>query len=339
MKVKIKEIRRLCEVILIKRGLKPAEAKIVVADYLEGELLGKITHGLISFSGVIEKAGQTKAKKILVSRKSNNFLLLNANGQIGQLVAGVATKAVIKMAKKTGIAMVGVYDSLPFLRPGSQAEKIAENDLIGLVLINGGGPTVVPPGGLDAILATNPIGFAIPTFGKPIVCDMAISKKAISEVKLAKLLGRDLPEDSFVDKKGEIIKDPDSFFAALPFGDYKGFNLGILFEILTGSLVNAEIGYKKKDIGSSKDKYGKKYRGALFIAINPSVFTSLKKFKQKNSQFIKEIKSVKRKKGIKEIVIPGKKAYQNKEIALRRGWLEVDKKIIEQIKKLAGNTK
>ncbi len=335
MKIKIGELQNLCYAALTNVGVKRSNAKIIADDYIEGSLLGNKTHGLLTFSYAIEKAKKTKNKKFKIEKKSQSYALINANAQLGQLVAPTAINLVCTMAKKYGIAMVGVYNLLPFLRPGTQAEKIAAKDLVGLVLINGGGPLVAAPGSVDKIISTNPIGFAIPTIKEPIVCDMAISKKAYGEVRLAKLLGTKLPADSFIDENGKITTNPDDVFAALPFGDYKGFNLGILFEILTGSLVNFGIGYQKKPTEKTNKKYKKTFRGALFIAINPKAFTSLSSFKKKNNQFVKEINSLKKRKGIKEILVPGQRSYRHKQQVLKQGWLELDKKIIDQIKELA----
>ena len=286
---------------------------------------------MLTFSYAVKKAKKAKDKKIKIVKRSRTFALIDAGGSIGQLVASKAVDLVSKIAKKQGIGMVGIYNSLPFLRSGSQAEKIAHNDLIGVVLINGGSPMVAAPGSVGKVIGTNPIGFALPTLKNPIVCDMAVSEKAYGEVRLAKFLGKNLPANSFIDDRGNVTTNPNNVFAALPFGGYKGFNLGILFEILTGSFVNAGVGCKKKFIGKSD----KAYRGALFIAIDPKAFVSLTDFKGKNSQFVREIKLLKKRKGIKEILIPGERSYSHKEMALKRGWLDLDKKLFDEIKNLA----
>jgi LDH2 family malate/lactate/ureidoglycolate dehydrogenase len=229
---------------------------------------------------------------------------------------------VVKKAKRNGIAMVGVNNIVAFLRPGSQAEKIARKNLIGLVFINGGKAMVAPHGGIDPVTGTNPIGIGIPTNGQPIVADMATSARAWGEVRLAKLFNHLLPADNFLDKQGRITLDSKKAYSALPVGGYKGFTFSLLFEVLTGSLVNSNMKNERVNKKLLYD-YRKSYRGALFIAIDPSKFTSLKKFKEENGKLVKAVKKSRKRKGFKEILVAGERARRNKERALARGYFEI----------------
>jgi len=333
MKVKIQEIRKICEKVLTKNGVKLKNAKIIVDDFIEGELLDKTSHGLLAFVGSVYDAKRisktTNESKIKIVRDRGATALINGNKQAGQLVAKVANKLVIKKAKKYGIGIVGTYKAKAILRPGSQAEQIARHDLIGLIFHNGGGPLVAPYGGIDAVISTDPIGYAIPTSKFPIVVDMAISERAWGEVRIAKKLGHNLPKNAYLDKKGNIAKNPDEVFSAIPFGGYKGYALGIFSEILSGSLVGNGVGFNK--LAAEKNKPNKKLRGAIYMAIDPSKFVSLNKFKKDNTQLVKELKNSRRRKGVKEILVPGERAYGNKAKCLKRGWFDVDKKIIDKL--------
>lgn len=336
MKILIKEIRSICEKILIKKGVKFSAAKIIINDYLEGELLGKKSHGLFAFAGGVydidDIVKKSNPNKIIVEKNFGPTALVNGHEQAGQLVAEVAKKILIKKCKKYGIAMVGTYNSRPFLRPGSQAESIAHNNLVALIFQNGGGPLVAPYGGIDPIISTNPIGYAIPTLSGPIVLDMAVSVKAWGETRIAKESKTLLPDNAFLDKKGKITLNPYQVYSVMPFGGYKGFSIGILSEIFTGSLVGNGVGLKKK--GLKPGGHGKALRGALFIAIDPNKFTNLKKFKKENSELVKELKKSRKRPGVKGIFMPEERSYKNKIKCLKRGWLEVDKKIIDKIYQL-----
>lgn len=330
MKVNIEITRKKCEKILTKNGVRLRNAKTIVDDYIEGELLGKTSHGLLAFVGGVydikEISQKTDDTKIKIEKDKQATALVNGNKQAGQLVAKVARELAIKKAKKFGIGIVGTYNAKSVLRPGTQAEYIARKNLVGLIFHNGGGPLVAPYGGIDPVISTDPIGYAIPTTKNPIVVDMAVSQKAWGEVRVAKKLGKNLPPESYLNKKGEFAKNPDDVFSALPFGGYKGYALGIMSEIFSGSLVGNGVGFKKRPL--NKDK---KLRGAVYMAIDPTKFVDIKKFKKDNSQLVKNLKSSRKRKGVKEIRIPGEHAYENKEKCLKRGWFDVDKKIIEKI--------
>jgi len=329
MRINIQEIRKRCERFLVKTGVGKTEAKIIVDDYVEGELLGKKTHGLLAFAGGVydinKTAKQSDRKKIKIIKDVGAYAMIDGGRQKGQLVAEKAIELVIKKAKKYGIAMVGTFNSGSILRPGSQAEKIAKKNLIGLVFHNGGGPLVPPYGGIDPVISTDPIGYAIPTLKHPIVADFAVSERAWGETRIAKELKHLLPINCFLNRSGQIVRNPDDAYSALPFGGYKGFCVGLLSEILTGALVNNEQGLKNKKID---------IRGALYIAIDPSKFINLNKFKKDNSRLVKELKQSRRRTGFKEILLPGERAYQNKAHCLKHGWFDMDKKIVEKLNHL-----
>ena len=323
MKITIIEARNLCEKILTKKGVSISHARIIVDDYIEGELLGKETHGLLKFVSDYVQVISTQGKKIVLEKNQPAYALLNGNEQAGQIVAKNARELVIKKAKKSGIAMVATYNSTAFLRPGSQAEYLSQHGLIGIVFENGGTPNVPTFSGIDPVIGTNPIGYAIPTNTDPIVADLAISECAWGLGYVAKVL----PQNSFIDKNGQFTSDPKKMNAVLPFGRYKGFALGLLFEILTGSLVGAGLGGQKKFYNSTNVATGKKlsrpYRGALFIAIDPSKFVSLKKFKLENSNFLRHVKKSRRRNGFEKIVISGEISRSKKTKSLQRGWFDM----------------
>jgi len=329
MKIKIHEIRKKCERFLRKKGAPVTAAKIIVDDYIEGELLGKKTHGLLAFAGGVYDESKTAKfcdeKKIEISKDTGAIVLVNGNGQKGQLVAKKARQIVVKRAKKYGIAAVGTFNSRSILRPGTQAGFITQNDLIGIVFHNGGGPLVPPYGGIDPIISTDPIGYAIPTTKGPIVADFAVSERAWGEIRLAKELGQLLPNNAFLNKNGQITRDSGEAYSALPFGGYKGFCIGLLSEILTGALVGNRQGLLNQQVG---------VRGALYIAIDPSKFTDLQRFKEENTQLITELKHSRKRADIKEILLPGERALKHKKLCLKRGWFDVDKKIVDKLNNL-----
>ena len=82
----------------------------------------------------------------------------------------------------------------------------------------------------------------------------------------------------------------------------------------------------------SKAKAG---RGYLFIVIDPSVFIDINKFKQNVSDRIAEIKAGRKAEGIGEIFIPGEKSQRTKEENLKNGYIEVEDKVIEELKELS----
>ncbi len=70
------------------------------------------------------------------------------------------------------------------------------------------------------------------------------------------------------------------------------------------------------------------------MVINPEIFVGIKTFKEEVSELIEEIKSSKKSKDVREIIIPGQEAETLRKRNLKNRTLEIDDKIIEEIKKL-----
>src|SRR5260370_13569361 len=84
---------------------------------------------------------------------------------------------------------------------------------------------VAPPGGVRAVLGTNPIAIAVPSSRGPIVLDIGTSAYMMTEVMLRERLGELLPEGVAIGPGGEPTRDPALARrrALLPFGGYTSF--------------------------------------------------------------------------------------------------------------------
>ena len=80
---------------------------------------------------------------------------------------------------------------------------------------------IAPNGSIDPILATNPIGLAIPTKQSPITADFATSKRVWGEIRVAKSEKRMLPEGTFMDNDGNLTTDPEKVGQFFPLANTK----------------------------------------------------------------------------------------------------------------------
>lgn len=323
MKIKIKQITKLCIDKLVELGLSQEDADIIVREFLYGELSGKKSHGFATFPSIKSKINP-KSKKWIIVKEDDSHALIDAKENLGQLVGNYAVQLAIDKAKTTGISMVGMYNMHSYLMPGYYAKKAAESNMIGIVVDNA--PSKVAPfGGIDPKIGTNPIAIAIPTNNYPIVLDMATATRAAGEVRLAEKLNQQLPPNMAIDKQGNQTTNPNKVHALTPLGGYKGFGLGLAIEILAGSMVHAKMG---SQIKSGLD------RGFLFIVINPGVFQDESTLKTDIGKLVKEIKSCKPVDSETEVRIPGEHAYNNYQNAMNASELEIDDSIIQAIKSM-----
>lgn len=323
MKIPITELEFLLINKLRGKGFTRGESKIITAEFIGGDLAGKTTHGVFSFPRFYQRISNTPRKPFRVSKDHGPIAYFDGRGDAGQLLAARAVNMIVRKAKRYGVAAVGGGNHTFFQRPAAWAEHMAERGIIGLCFIYGGGPIIAPPGSAEPILSTNPIGIAIPTAREPMVLDMAVSKKAYSNIDLAKALGKKLAGDWALDAAGRPTRDPYKAVSMLPIAGYKGFGLAFMLEILTGALMQTPAG-----------KRGKVARGFLFIGIDPRAFTTLAAFRRETAKLVREVKGARRLPGIDSIRLPGERASALRKEILKRGTIEIDPRILDAIRKL-----
>ncbi len=135
-------------------------------------------------------------------------------------------------------------------RLGSYVQKLAAEGLIGLAFANSSkhGHFVAPWGGSQGRLATNPLAYAVPTSGDPIVLDMSTSMIAEGKIRVLLAGEKPLPPGCVRDAAGNPATDPKDFYGPprgtiQPLGGelgYKGFGLGLLVEILGAILAGQD---------------------------------------------------------------------------------------------------
>lgn len=325
MQIKIEEIKKIALAALEKKGLSREQSEIIVEDHLDGELRGRQCHGFASFPKFCISKLTIPIPKYRIVKDEDCYTLVDGNSSMGEIVLSAELPKIIEKAKKKGIVMLGLHNMHSYRMPGTYARKIAEQDMIGLICNYGGNPRIAPEGSIDPIFATNPIAAGFPTKNKPIVIDMATSKIAMGKVRLAKKLNQELEEGDAIDKEGNITVDPNEAMlgALMPFGSYKGSNMAFIVEVLSRCLFNIPLD------GEIKGK-----RGFMFIIIDPSKFTTIQNFKERNIELIQKIKNSRKAEGVDEIFLPGEQSDRIKEENIKKGYLEIDDKIIEEIKGL-----
>ena len=300
-------------------------AKILAQDFVEGELRGKKSHGLMAFLPFVEKLNKTEAKYTIL-KETDSFIYIDANGDFGSIIGRTISKKLINKAAKQGVGFASIREMRSWLRPANIAEYIAEHKMIGLVTNTGGVPKISPPGGKEPVVGTNPIGIGIPKENGTVLIDMATSSRAWGEVRVAKQNGHPLPNNAFLDKDGKITTNPDLAHSAIGAGGYKGFGLALFIEILNGAFVNMSMGKTNK----SQDYY-KRSRGASIMVFNPEFTVGIDRFAHDTELFIQNIASSGTAKDNGTIRIPGENSKQVKARHLVNGYLEIDDELWKKI--------
>lgn len=330
MKITIPDITDKMQTLLKSKGYNAADIPFIINMYLGGELRGHTSHGLASFPSFIkEDLSKLEQPEILKATASTFYIDAKANS--GTIVGKRAADEAVARARKeiTGTAIIKNMDS--WLRPGAIAEYIADQGMVAIVINNGGGAAIAPPGGYDAVAGTNPIAYGIPTNEGPLVVDMATSKRAWGQVRLANKYGTNLPEDTFYDEKGNVTLDPKAANSVMPFGGYKGFSLALLVEILSCSLVGGAM-FNISDEGNT---FGGKLmtRGGLIFVIDPAQTVGLEQFKKDNTDYIEKIKASRAHSG-ESIRIPGERAGAERKRKQSLGYIDIPDELWAEIENL-----
>ena len=176
-------------------------------------------------------------------QESGNTIQIDTQYSFGYPSAKRAIEQGCNLAKDSNIAIVAIKNAHHLGRIGIFSEICAEQGLISIHFVNVvGHPGIVAPyGGIKAGLGTNPFCCGIPNpDGDNIILDMATSKIAYGKLREAYAKGESVPKDSLIDKNGNFSTEPSAFYqggALTPFGEYKGFGIALICEVLAGALV------------------------------------------------------------------------------------------------------
>ncbi len=212
-------------------------------------------------------------------------------------------KEAIRLAKETGIGVVGVHQMGHSGALAYFVKQAAEADMIALSVCQSD-PMVVPFGGAEPYFGTNPIAFAAPRKDHtPVVFDMATTVQAWGKILDARARNVDIPDTWAVDGSGNPTTNPHEVKALLPIAGPKGYGLMMMVDILSGTLLGLPFG---KHVSSMyTDITAGRNLGQLHIIINPSFFTDLDKFKADVNQMVEELHKTKPASGFDQVLYPG----------------------------------
>ena len=308
----VAEARALSERAMRGIGYKLEEARILADHVIDAALCGYEYSGLPKLLNVADYPRfKAEHQPMRVLKETSVSVLFDGGNQSGMLGMYYATRAVIERANAHGFALVGVNNLWMSGRSAYYVEMAARAGLIGIHTV-AAPPMVAPPGGVKAVLGTNPIAFGFPMEGDPLVIDLGTSAFMGTDLQFRQRLGIPLPEGVALDEHGRPTTNAEAARrgALLPFGGHKGYALALAMHALG---VSAEY---------------------LFIAFKPDLFTPLDDYRRALAAEIAAIKATPRQDGVDEIRIPGERAYRERARLTREG-IEIDRRIHDALTQLA----
>lgn len=255
---------------LLKAGVPPGHADIQVALWLDADLRGIGSHGLLRLPRIVERIEKGLADPItrgVQTWRGDSFLEVDGQMGLGPVVALAALDAIMERAKTTGVAIAAVANAQHIGMLAWYAERVAKAGQVALVLSTSEA-LVHPWGGRQALVGTNPIAIGVPTGeAEPFVMDTATSVVSMGEIHDRANRGLPLEHGWALDADGEATTDAEAAKAGAiaPFGEAKGYALGLAFELLVSALTGAALG---RDVHGTLDAEHVCNKGDLFIVID-----------------------------------------------------------------------
>ena len=186
-----------------------------------GGTIPTASSGCRSTSARSGRARRTRGRRCASSPETPTTAIVDGDLGLGQVVARRAAEVALDKAARLGLAAVGIRRSNHIGRLADYAEMAAERGFVGLVWANA--PTahsVVPHGGLDRRLSTNPLAIAVPGpgGGVAISVDMATSIVAEGKVRVKRNRKEPLPGGWAIDPAGRPVTDAEVFYGPPPGG-------------------------------------------------------------------------------------------------------------------------
>jgi uncharacterized oxidoreductase len=320
----------------LRMGAPRAQADLVAGHLVRSNLCGFDSHGvfrLVQYHAWVTQGLLDPASQPVVAGERGFAIRVDGRQAFGQVVADLATRRAVAKALKDGIAVATANHSNHVGRLADYAETIRAAGLIGLVAVNdsGAGQCVVPWGGIDPRLATNPLAMGLPGEATPgILFDFATSTAASGKIRQLLLQGAPAPPGWLVDAAGHDTTDPACLFtepkgALLPFGGHKGYALSLAVEVLTGILSGS--GFSRPAPGPEE------MTGLVLLALNPDWFMPAEEFRRQVDQLIDYVKSSRPRPGTPAVLVPGEPDRLEAERRSREG-IPLNAKTVEALRAL-----
>jgi LDH2 family malate/lactate/ureidoglycolate dehydrogenase len=261
--------------------------------------------------------------------------VMDFNGLAPSLKIKSIHETLADRARQFGMAAVGFRNSAGVITLNMWADGLARRDLIGIAMFNGGTGCMVPFGGTRGVLGTNPMAYAIPTAGDPVVLDMATTEIPFFEIKNAKEKGLSLRNHVAVDNHGkpttvagDALSD-DGVANLLPIGGgFKGFGISLLIEVLTGALVQSLLSTQQTP-GWHPHEYG-----CLILAMDIDGFTDKAAFKTAVSDMCRNLRNETPADGVDRVAIPGDRGHARLRAAREAGRIDIDDTLAAALNRL-----
>ena len=306
----------------------PREDAAICADVLlESDRRGIESHGCNRFKPIyidrIVKGTLLPKTEIEIIKETPTTVVMDAHDGMGMVASHKMMEMLIEKAKAYGMAGGAIRNSTHYGIAGYWATMASREGLIGLTGTNAR-PSIAPTFGVENMMGTNPLTFALPTDEEfPFCIDCATSIVQRGKIEYYAREGKDTPAGMVVSEKGEPMTDSEEILKALvdgtaalaPLGGigeelagYKGYGYAAVVEILSAALAGGE--FMKALTGVAEDGKPQMYHlGHFFFVVDPDAFAGRETFRKIAGDICRALRASKKAPGQSRIYTAGEKEY------------------------------
>lgn len=308
-------------------GVPEADAAICADVLLESDRRGIESHGCNRFKPIyidrIVKGTLKPVTELEILKETPTTVVMDAHNGMGMVASHKMMTMLIEKAKTYGMAGGAIRNSTHYGIAGYWATMASREGLIGITGTNAR-PSTAPTFGVENMMGTNPLTFAIPTDEDfPFVLDCATSIVQRGKIEYYAREGKPTPAGMVVSEQGEALTDSEEILRRLvdgtaalaPLGGigeelcgYKGYGYAAVVEILSAALGMGP--FMKALTGVGSDGTPRMYHlGHFFFVVNPDFFMGLEGFRKTAGEICRQLRASKKAPGQERIYTAGEKEW------------------------------
>ena len=309
-------------------GVPRGDAAICADVLLESDRRGIESHGCNRFKPIyidrINNGTLLPVTEIEILKETPATVVMDAHDGMGMVASHKMMNMLIEKAKRCGMAGGAIRNSTHYGIAGYWATMASKEGLVGITGSNAR-PSIAPTFGVENMMGTNPLTFAMPTDEEfPFCLDCATSAMQRGKIEYYAREGKDTPAGMVVTHDGGTETDSEKILKMLvdgtaalaPLGGgpgdemcgYKGYGYAAVVEILSAALSGGR--FMKALTGMDENGKRRMYHlGHFFFVVDPEAFMGTDDFRMIAGDICRQLRSSAKAPGYDRVYTAGEKEY------------------------------